>query len=74
VSRVAGDGDDVVEDDVVGEQVEEVPAVGQAGEPFLDDPKDGSSALKSSRLSIVVTLSSLCFQVCAVRRCRSRRS
>src|SRR5216684_8983160 len=40
VPRVAGSGDDVVEDDVFGQQVEEVPAVGEAVESLLDDPKE----------------------------------
>jgi hypothetical protein len=40
VPRVAGSGDDVVKDDVLGQQVEEVLAIGEAVEPLLDDPKE----------------------------------
>ena len=38
--RVAGSGDDVVKDDVFGQQVEEVLAVGEAVESLLDDPEE----------------------------------
>jgi len=37
---VAGSRDDVVEDDVFGEQVEEVPTIGNAIEALLDDAKE----------------------------------
>jgi hypothetical protein len=40
VPWVARSGDDVVKDDVFGQQVEEVCAIGEAGESVLDDPKD----------------------------------
>src|SRR5712692_5370048 len=38
--RVAGNCDDVVEDDVLGQQVEEVPTIGNAIEALLDDAKE----------------------------------
>src|SRR3989442_11599050 len=37
---VAGSRDDVVEDDVLGQQVEEVPTIGNAIEALLDDAKE----------------------------------
>src|SRR5580658_9260352 len=40
VPRVARRGDDVVKDDVFGEQVEEVIAVGEAVEALLDDAEE----------------------------------
>jgi hypothetical protein len=73
VSRVAGGGDDVVDDDVFGEQVEEVLAVGEAVESLLDDSKNGSSALKSSRSLMVVIMRSFYAQACAVRRAKSAK-
>ena len=39
VPRVARSGDDVVKDDVFGQQVEEVSAIGESVEPLFDDPK-----------------------------------
>jgi hypothetical protein len=40
VPRVAGSGDDVVKDNVFGQQVEDVLAVSEAVESLLDDPKE----------------------------------
>jgi hypothetical protein len=40
VPWVAGRRDDVVEDDVLGQQVEEVPTIGNAIEALLDDAKE----------------------------------
>lgn len=40
VSWVAGDGDQVVGDHVVGEQVEEVVSVDEPGQALLDDPEE----------------------------------
>src|SRR3954451_23379175 len=40
VPRIAGSRDDVVEDDLVGQQVEEVPTIGKAIEALLDDAKE----------------------------------
>jgi hypothetical protein len=62
---VAGCRDDVVEDDVLGQQVEEVPTIRNAIEAFSMMRKNGSSAVKSSRSVIVVILrlsSRLCTQ------------
>jgi hypothetical protein len=56
MAGVVGDCDDVVEDDVFGQQVEEVPTIRNAVEALLDDPKERSSALKSSRSVIVVVV------------------
>jgi hypothetical protein len=53
---VTGSRDDVVEDDLFGQQVEEVPTIGNAIEALLDDAKNGSSAVKSSRSVIVVVM------------------
>jgi hypothetical protein len=39
-ARVARDRNDVLEDDVLGQQVEKVLAVHQAGHAFLDDPEE----------------------------------
>jgi hypothetical protein len=38
--RVAGSLDDVVEDDLFGQQVEEVPTIGNAIDALLDDAKE----------------------------------
>jgi hypothetical protein len=54
VPWVTGSRDDGLEGDVVGQQVEEVPTIGKAIEALLDDAKNRSSALKSSRSGIVV--------------------
>jgi hypothetical protein len=40
VPWVAGSRDDVVEDDLFGQQVEEVPTIGDAIEALLDDAKE----------------------------------
>jgi acetyl-CoA acetyltransferase len=44
VPRVARSGDDEVKDDVFGQQVEEVPAIDEAVESLLDDPKERLAA------------------------------
>jgi hypothetical protein len=46
VPWVAGHGDDVVEDDLIGQQVEEVCAVDEASEPLFDDAKERVKRLK----------------------------
>ena len=40
MARVAGDGDDVVEDDGIGEEIEEVVAVCESPEALFDDSKE----------------------------------
>ena len=48
---VAGSRDDVVEDDVFGEQVEEVPTIGNAIEALLDDAKERVERLEVVEVS-----------------------
>jgi len=43
----AGSRDDVVEDDVFGQQVEEVPTIRNAFEALLDDAKEGVERLEA---------------------------
>ena len=52
VAGVVGHGDHEVEDDIVGEEVEEVFAVRVSAQAFLDDAENGPRAWKSSKLSI----------------------
>jgi hypothetical protein len=40
MARVVGNRDDEVEDDVLGEQVEEVFAIKESGQALLDNPKE----------------------------------
>jgi hypothetical protein len=49
VPWVAGSRDDVVEDDLLGQQVEEVPTIGDAIEALLDDAKERAERLGSRR-------------------------
>src|SRR5258708_37388001 len=73
MARVGGDRDDVVEDDVIGQQIEEVPAVGEAVEPLLDDPEE-----RLQRLEVVEVVDRghhvpYRAQACAVRRAKSAK-
>src|ERR1700736_1689208 len=69
---VAGNRDDVVEDDVFGQQIEEVPTIGNAVEPLLDDAKE-----RVERLEVVEVGdrrrhdAPVCAHACAVRRAKS---
>src|SRR5207302_1408258 len=40
-SRVSGNGNHILEDYVFGEEIEEVPAVNEACQSFLDDSEEG---------------------------------
>ncbi len=53
-SGVARHGNDVVDDDVLGQQVEELLAVYQSGYTSFDDPEERARAWKSSRLLTAV--------------------
>src|SRR5260370_12423244 len=69
VPRVTGNGDDVVEDDVFGQQVEEVPAVGEAVEPLLDDPEE-----RVQRLEVVEVVDGGHQAPCRAQACAGRRA
>src|SRR5216684_2857605 len=73
VPRVAGSGDDVVEDDVFGQQVEEVPAIGEAVEPLLDDPEERVQRLEVAEVVDRAHRTPCWAQACAVRRAKSAK-
>src|SRR6266851_5761854 len=73
VPRVAGSGDDVVEDDVFGQQVEEVPAIGEAVEPLLDDPEERVQRLEVAEVVDRAHRTPCWAQACTVRRAKSAK-
>jgi hypothetical protein len=73
VPRVARSRGDVVKDDVLGQQVEEVFAIGEAVEPLLDDSEE-----RLERLEVVEVVdrghhAPYCAQAGAVRRAKSAK-
>ena len=67
---LARNGDDEVDDDIVGQQVEEMPAVDESGQSVLDDPEErvhGTEVvrgLNQSIRSVLLALSPTGSQLC----------
>src|SRR5713101_7876323 len=72
-ARVSRDRNDVLEDDVLGEQVEEVLTVHQPGHAFLDDPKERVQGLEVGEFSDRRHRACSTAQAAAVRRAKSAK-
>src|ERR1700691_30301 len=71
---VAGDGDDVLDDDIVGQEVEVVLAVGEALQPFPDDAEEGAVGTEVRAVAGVPGhLSSGVVQAAALRRANAAK-
>jgi hypothetical protein len=72
-ARVARDRNDVLEDDVLGQQVEEVLPVHQPGHAFLDDPEERVQGPEVGEFSDRGHRAASTAQAAAVRRAKSAK-